>query len=204
MFCSNCGKQVPADTKFCPFCGAKLQVTSTASTSAAPTATNWQRRLTIWYHGLKYPWLAWVVLVVLIVGIGGGVYHHQGLKAQAARYNSWYVVSKAGLAGRPTSDGVTRLVFRQNGRVALNADDDADSLPNAVGMRVKDFGNWQGDHNQLTLHLSENGSSLKMTFTKRSKFSKVINGTKYQGYLVQANLVSQGDNEHANVYLLHR
>lgn len=36
MFCSSCGKQIPDDTKFCPFCGAPVDGAN-ASTPVEPT-----------------------------------------------------------------------------------------------------------------------------------------------------------------------
>ena len=33
MFCSNCGKEVQPDAKFCPYCGTPIKIGSTAKNS---------------------------------------------------------------------------------------------------------------------------------------------------------------------------
>ncbi len=42
MFCSNCGKQIPDNTKFCNYCGAQQQIAE--NTESAPKATENQQK----------------------------------------------------------------------------------------------------------------------------------------------------------------
>jgi len=37
MFCTNCGKEIKANSKFCPYCGADLSATTSAQPDSQPT-----------------------------------------------------------------------------------------------------------------------------------------------------------------------
>ena len=86
MKCNECKQQVPSDSVFCPFCGAKIikkQVTSTdksskvRSVSAASGKSNKSRKK-------KKTWLiVLIIMVLLLAGAAGGYYYSY---TQAVRY----------------------------------------------------------------------------------------------------------------------
>ncbi|MFC6179802.1 zinc ribbon domain-containing protein [Lactiplantibacillus daowaiensis] len=217
MFCSNCGKKVPAETKFCPHCGADLRGQSVAQPTPQPAATasstgtaakaqvtNWWGQVQTWYQSLTRPWLVWLVAVIVVVVIGGGVYRHNSFRATAERYPSWILTTKDGLTGSGSA-AYGRISFKSNGRVYTNQDDDASSLTDALSARIEDTGTWHGDHKTVTTNLNttDSSSSSKMVFTRQGKFSKAINGTKYRGYQVRVDITESGSHESLNMYLLH-
>jgi len=46
-YCSSCGKQLPEDAKFCPSCGASVQLTMVPTTLPTPTITQRPSGITI-------------------------------------------------------------------------------------------------------------------------------------------------------------
>ena len=48
MFCTNCGAQVPDDTKFCTSCGARLAGVPGAAPAARPAAAPAVRNRRVW------------------------------------------------------------------------------------------------------------------------------------------------------------
>lgn len=67
MFCSNCGKQIPDNTKFCNHCGAQQQTVE--NTGSAPKATEYQQNIvdTTSRQPKKVPKKANIIIILAVV-----------------------------------------------------------------------------------------------------------------------------------------
>lgn len=209
MFCSNCGKKVPAETKFCPHCGADLRSkAATTATAARPTQTvtgqSWWQRLKAWVLKLCHPWVAGIGVLLVVLVISGVVYRHHSFRATVERYPSWVLATKDELTNN-SSGTAAKLSFRANGRLYANQDSDGDKLTDALAAKVEDSGTWHGDHKTVTANLQSTDSSTttKLVFTRLSKFSTTFNGIKFNGYQVRMDMSESGDHESENLYLIH-
>lgn len=211
MFCSNCGQKVPADTKFCPHCGADLQAAKATAqpqkaavkkTTATPqTGHGRLSGLVNWYHGLQRPWLVWLVALLVVVGVGGGIYHYRSFQVEVGRHNPWYLVNTTQLDGKTAT---MKLSFNDSGRVTLNDNSDSETFAASLNDSLVDGGSWHGDHKKVVINLNKNVYGQKITLTKMNKVSKTIDGHTYKGYFVQTDFNANGGKSSVNMYLLHR
>ena len=48
IYCLSCGKAIPADSKFCTFCGAPAPVVDPKQPNLATASSNWMRQWQDW------------------------------------------------------------------------------------------------------------------------------------------------------------
>lgn len=74
-FCIKCGKEIPIDSEFCPYCGAKQPAVSPTTDLTSSAKNKWYKH-----------WWSWAMIMILLIGIFIGGYaiyaHHQTVKKQ--------------------------------------------------------------------------------------------------------------------------
>ncbi|ANZ59910.1 hypothetical protein AYR62_02820 [Secundilactobacillus paracollinoides] len=141
--------------------------------------------------------LTWVIIVVVILGIGVHLYHRTP-KRQPVRHNPWYF-----LVGTPANElpsaiekhnsGASKLVFNKNGEFTQTAADYSSD---------PDSGTWQVDGK--TLQLKE--SLGQTTRANIVSVKGIAGGYRYAGYKlthVRMTAVDGSDTSAATVYLVY-
>ncbi|WP_203648966.1 zinc-ribbon domain-containing protein [Secundilactobacillus yichangensis] len=92
-FCNKCGKEIPIDSEFCPYCGAtqpKIDAVASQNVQSASGDANHPSQSKNTTANLKQKpknrlWL-WLALLIVIIVVSGGGYaayaHHEAVKRQ--------------------------------------------------------------------------------------------------------------------------
>ena len=70
MICKNCGNEIPDTAKFCPKCGAKVEIEKISVTPTKGSSKKWI-------------WIIFLVLLIVAIGIGGAYFYFSRKKVQA-------------------------------------------------------------------------------------------------------------------------
>jgi tetratricopeptide (TPR) repeat protein len=71
MICRNCGSEIPDTAKFCPKCGAKVEIAKAYEVTPKKGSS------------LKWIWIVLLVLLIVAIGVGGTYFYFSRKKVQA-------------------------------------------------------------------------------------------------------------------------